>query len=1443
MAAGKLREIFSRVAPEGALAAVGDAEVLELDVRRAERRIYVTAQFTEFVGEKTRRDFARTAADAYGLQGVEISPRFPAECFCAGCFVELVGELRQTVPTVNGFFDGCECLPENGVLTLRLAHGGAELLHTAKCDRAIADLIRREFGVGFEVQFEEMPSSGQSPLGNGEQLQQAGARDAGTRPAAEKAKAEAAASASRPAQARGAASGPRKTAAVSGKVIYGKAIRNAPQPVGSVTEESGAVTLEGEVFGYDEHETRTGKLILRFSVTDYESSATIKLIGDPKRLAPIQEQVKNGSFVRVHGEASFDRYDNEVIVRALDINSAHRPEIMDSAPEKRVELHLHSNMSAMDAMTPVAEYVKRAAKWGHKAIAITDHGVAQAFPEAMNTAEALQKDGTDIKIIYGVEDYFVDDMAPAVSGNASMPFDGEFIAFDLETTGLNFEQDAITEIGAVRIVEGKVTESFDTFVDPGRPIPPNITQLTGITDDMVLGAPGEQEALAQFFAFCGEKAVLVAHNAPFDTGFIRAACARHGESFSYAAVDSVPICRALLTGAKNFKLDTVARFLELPPFNHHRACDDAKVLADIFVILLQKLRTEKEISNVSQINEGLGHIDIKKLPSYHQILLVKNKTGLKNLYKLISKAHLEYFYKHPRIPRSELNRLREGLIVGSACEAGELFRALVDGKTWEEIKKIASFYDYLEIQPIANNAFLVRSGRVADDEGLRELNRKIVRLGEELDIPVVATGDVHFIDERDKIFRQILLAAQGFHDADKQPPLYFRTTEDMLREFAYLGAEKAREVVIVNPNKLADEIDADIRPIPKGTYPPSLAGADEELQQITWSHAKEVYGDPLPQIVHDRLEKELDSIVKHGFAVLYMIAQKLVAKSESEGYLVGSRGSVGSSFVANMSGISEVNPLPPHYICSKCHHSEFFTDGSVGSGFDLPAEKCPECGEELLRDGHDIPFETFLGFEGDKSPDIDLNFSGEYQPRAHKYTEELFGRGHTFRAGTIASVAEKTAYGFVKKYEEENNLVLPRAEELRLAEGCTGVKRTTGQHPGGMIVVPQAYEVYDFTPVQHPADDTSSDTVTTHFDFNSLHDTILKLDNLGHDVPTLYKYLEIYTGIPVMSISMSDPEVYKLFTSTEPLGVKPDDIGSETGTLSLPEMGTRFVRQMLIDSQPKTFADLLQISGLSHGTDVWLGNAQDLIKNGTCTISEVIGTRDSIMIYLMHKGLEPKMAFKIMEIVRKGRATKLLTDEHFAAMRAHKVPEWYIDSCMKIKYMFPKAHAAAYVIAAIRLGWYKVHRPLEYYAAFFTVRGGDFDASVMTRGVEPVQQKIREIGLKGKEASAKEGDMLATLEIVRELYARGFSFLPVDVYRSDPVRFLVEDGKIRPPMTSLKGLGESVARGIAKARQQGEFISVDDMQTRGGVGKGVVEILNTYGALAGMPKTSQMSFF
>ncbi len=1221
------------------------------------------------------------------------------------------------------------------------------------------------------------------------------------------------------------------------EIILGKNFNDRLMKMSEVTQESGRVAILGDVGNVEFREIRGNRYICSFDMSDYTSSVTVKLFVQKDDYDLRAEQITDGLYFKVRGEAQFDKYARDLSIMATDILSMEKKIKMDEAEVKRVELHLHTQMSAMDAVTPVGKLVERAAKWGHKAIAITDHGVVQAFPDAYNAGRK-----NDIKILYGVECYLLDNEPPVVYKDSGQqdgyPIEGGFVVFDIETTGLNAGKDKITEIGAVSVEKGKIRDTFTTFVNPGIPIPKFITKLTGITDAMVADAPPIGQALEGFLEFVGDMP-LVAHNATFDTGFIKAAAAVEGKEPGNIIVDTLQMSRSMFPQLSKHKLNVVAKHLGVKLDNHHRAVHDATATAEIFIKCLQMLM-EKGAHTLDDVAEALsGHFDYKQANSYHTILLVKNFTGLKNLYKIISESHLNYFYKRPRVPKSLLLKYREGLIVGSACEAGELYGAMVMRKSAKEIERIAGFYDYLEIQPLGNNEFLVASGKIAGQEELKQLNRQIVQLGEKLDKPVVATCDVHFLDPQDEVFRRIMMYGQGYPDADKQAPLFFRTTEEMLEEFDYLGSKKAHEVVVENTNLIADMIE-EVIPIPQGTYAPSIDGAEQEIEDIAYANAYEMYGNPLPEIVSKRLKKELTSIIKNGFAVMYVVAEKLVSKSNEDGYIVGSRGSVGSSFAATMTGITEVNPLPPHYICKSCKYSEFITDGSVGSGFDLPEKDCPVCGTPLKGDGHDIPFETFLGFDGDKAPDIDLNFSGEYQAQAHKYTEVLFGKGNVFRAGTIASIADKTAYGFVKKYLDEKEFVVSNAEVNRLVRGCTGIKKTTGQHPGGIIVIPDKYDVYDFTPIQRPADDVKSDIITTHFDFHSLHDTILKLDILGHDDPTMIRMLEDLTGININDVPVNDEKVMGLFLSTQPLGIEPEDINSEVGTFALPEFGTRFVRQMLLDTKPKTFSDLLQISGLSHGTNVWLNNAQDLVRNDICTISEVIGTRDGIMVYLVYRGLPPKSAFKIMEDVRKGKG---LEPEYEEEMKAYSVPDWYIESCKKIKYMFPKAHAAAYVLSAVRIGWFKVYHPLAFYVAYFTVKADEFDAALTTHGKEKVCQEISELEKMGNSISAKDKNVLTILEVANEMYARGIEFLPVDLYKSAGTRFLIEGDGIRPPLNSLQGLGTTAANSIVEAREQGEFISIEDLRIRSKVSKTVIDILKQSGCLKGMPESSQMSLF
>jgi len=1222
-----------------------------------------------------------------------------------------------------------------------------------------------------------------------------------------------------------------------------------PTPLSEVSRVRGGGLFLGTVYSIETKESRTGdRLNLTVGISDGACGI------EARKSLPIEDggeggwlkKFKPGTHVAILGRIRQDKYDNETFIDIRGIKKIKKLEKPDEHPEKRVELHLHTNMSAMDAIITPQELVSTAIRWGHKAIAVTDHGNVQAFPEVMLALEGAKKadPNVNLKILYGMEAYFVNDTARCVFGPERPELDGEMVVFDTETTGFSNRACRLIEIGAVRIRGGEVVDSFASFINPECPIPESSTKVHGIVDDMVKDAPKEGEVIEKFLDFIGDS-VLIAHNASFDMGFIKVAAERIGRTVPNTYLDTVGLSRYLNTDLKNHKLDTIAKAYNLGDFEHHRAVADAEMLAKIVFEMFERLRSEGISDFEGMVRAMSANADPLVLPTHHMIIFAKNKEGLKNLYKLISYSYLDYYKRFPRIPKTVLEQYREGLIIGSACEAGELYKALLSDRSEEDIEEIASFYDYLEIQPLGNNLFQVSSDKsefasIQSIEDLKAINRRIYELGKKLGKPVCATCDAHFVNPEDEIYRRILMSGMKFPDADNPSTIYLRNTEEMLREFEYLGEEIAHEVVIENPNLIADMCE-EIRPIPKGRYEPNIPGAAEDLTESCWRRAHEWYGDELPEIVEKRLNKELTSIINNGFAVLYMIAVKLVAYSESLGYLVGSRGSVGSSFVATMSGISEVNPLPPHYRCLKCRHSEFITDGSVGSGFDLDDKACPVCGEMMYQDGHDIPFETFLGFFGDKSPDIDLNFSGDVQGKVHKYTEELFGEGHVFRAGTITGLADKTAWGYINKYLEERKIKIPKGQIGYMVTRIMGIKKTTGQHPGGIIVIPMEYDVYDFTPVQHPADDPKADTVTTHFQFSYLHDTILKLDELGHDMPTKYKMLEKYTNTSVLDVKMNDKSVYELFASTAPLGITPDDIGGcQLGTYGIPEMGTKFIQQVLLDAKPKNFADLLQISGLTHGTDVWLGNAQTLIKQGTCTISEVVGTRDGIMLYLIQHGMPDALSFDIMEAVRKGRGVKPEWEE---AMLQHGVPEWYIWSCKKIKYMFPKAHAAAYDMSAIRLGWYKIYYPMEFYAAFLTVAPGGFDGEIVAKGYKGVSAKIKEIEDKGNETTAKENEQLTTLYLVREAMARGVVFMNVDLNKSDATAFLPEDGKIRMPFNSLPGLGDTAAEKIIEARASYDLYSVEELRLRTGISKSVIEILRRNHVLDGMNETSQYTLF
>lgn len=1257
--------LFGEYIDQGIAAYFDSATVESIEASLSERSVSMLVSFPAPIDSAVIKKARAELIRVMNLHRLNLGIHFPPETFDINYMTNFVKEIYEHFPASRTILEGATYNLNGDRLTVELAANGKDVLVNLGCDKFIRQTIDRRFERLIAVEFVGNASA-QDDIKALEELQ----KKENQKLAVASPMANPVAASKVPAQKK-----PKEKtyddlpiSITNAKPLFGTLVKGKPKPIKECLPEDGEVVVWGDVFSLETRESKDGRYsIINFNITDYTSSYPVKVFGEKKKCEDLVENLKDGKTVLVRGSINMDTYMHTYLINARAVTEIEKIEKQDNAPEKRVELHLHTNMSAMDGMTSAKELVSRAIAWGHKAIAITDHGVVQAFPEACNTAAKA-----GIKIIYGMEGYLVDD---------------------------------------------------DAFYD----------------------------------------------------------------DYGFGVDDEIP-----------------AEYIE-------------------------KVRAEK---------------------TYHIIIIAKNTQGLKNLYKLITDSNLKFFKRRPRIPRHRLMQFREGLIIGSACEAGELYRALVDQKSDEDILRIASFYDYLEIQPNGNNAFMLRSQderyeRFKTVEDLENVDRQIIHIADKLGKMVVATCDVHFIDPGNAVFREILMTSMGFSDASQQAPLYFRTTEEMLAEFAYLGEETAKEVVITNPNKIADLCESGMTPFPRGTFPPSLEGADEDLTRICWERTKKDYGDPVPENVAKRLEKELKSIISNGFGVLYMIAQKLVQNSEEHGYYVGSRGSVGSSFVAHAAGISEVNPLPPHYICKKCKHSEFFMDGSVGSGYDLPPKDCPNCGIPMHRDGHDIPFETFLGFKGDKQPDIDLNFSGEYQFYAHRYTEELFGIDHTFKAGTIGTIADKTAYGFVKKWLEVKGITVNRAEEDRLTKGCTGVKRTTGQHPGGMVVVPASNDAEDFTPIQHPADDVSGGLRTTHFDFHSLHDTILKLDNLGHDVPTLYRHLEDSTGINVFDVDICDPKLYELLTSPEPLGVTAEEIGCETGTLSLPELGTPFVRGMLMEAKPKNFSDMLQISGLSHGTDVWLGNAQELIKNGTCTISEVIGTRDNIMVYLMHKGLEPDMAFKIMEIVRKGNATKLLTEAHIKAMKEHNVPDWYIDSCMKIKYMFPKAHAAAYVSAAMRLAWYKVYKPTEYYATYMTVRGEDLDTVAIMESRGAVKQLMNSILNKGHEATAKEENMYVAMQVVNEMMARGVEFLPIDLYKSHATVYKLEDGKIRLPFMSMAGTGESAAVALMKARDdgEGEYMSRDDLQQRAGISKSVMETLDACGALEGLPQSTQISFF
>ena len=1456
--AGKLIDIFQNckcVKEEKHLAA---GEVRSLAFGDNNTVMVVELGLHEVVSRKVIARAEKQIADTYGLDRVMIEPRYNMPGELSNAYIKsLYDDMAYRMPSAKGLLDHTKWEFADGALQIPMDEVSEK--HFANALRHLEARIQRELGRSCPVHAVRADAQDFAPAPEQEE-----SREEILHKAVEQA-AAAAAETPKPKKPRPAPQQhtgyqrPRAEKVREDDLIFGKLIQD---PIVSVNEAIAAydmVTIQGEVFFTDSkdiHSKKTGKdyVKIAFDMTDRTNSVRVSKFLAADKAGDTASKIKKGLYCTVQGKMVYDTFAKEMVLEPTGIVKAKKPERKDTYEGmKRVELHLHTNMSAMDGMSSTASLLCRAAKWGHRAMAITDHGVAQAFPEALHAQEGKQKDIIgDMKIIYGIEAYYINDenSISVVRGRSAEPLDGTFIVFDLETTGLNPASEEITEIAAVRVVEGEIRDSFQTYVNPHKPIPAEITELTGISDETVADAPDLDKAVPEFLKWAGEgQYPLVAHNAGFDRGFLRTACQRLGIEREFTSIDTLEMSRLMLPHMHKFKLNILAKELQVGPFEHHRASEDAAVLGRIYVKLLKRLREEMHAVTTADINPVLAATTdrknkLKNLPRYHFIILVKNQAGLRNLYQLISKSFLEYYNKRPIMPRSELIRHREGLIFGSACEAGEVFRALTKGEPWEEIKRLASFYDYLEIQPIGNNNFMIAKGMAKDEEQLRDWNRDILRLADELGKPCCATGDVHFLEPEDEAFRRILMAGQGFSDADNQAPLYFKSTDEMLKEFSYLGEDRAYEVVVKNTNMIADMCDV-IRPVPRENYPPHIDGCEDDLRNMCYEKAKRIYGDPLPEPVQARLDRELGSIIGNGYAVMYIIAQKLVTKSLADGYLVGSRGSVGSSLAAFMSDITEVNSLAPHYLCPDDKYLEWHEDYSCG--VDLPDKICPKCGKPLTKQGFNIPFETFLGFEGDKVPDIDLNFAGEYQSRIHWYTGEIFGHDHVFRAGTIGTVAEKTAFGYVKKYMEERGIECSRAEENRLAAGCTGVRRTSGQHPGGVVVVPKEIEIYDVCPIQHPADDPDSDIITTHFEYHSIDANLLKLDELGHDDPTIIKHLENLTGVNAQEIPLDDPETMSLFHSCKALKYKgenpdTDPILGDLGCVAVPEFGTKFVRGMVKETHPSTFAELVSISGLSHGTDVWLGNAAELVRKGI-PLSGCICCRDDIMNYLILQGVKPKLSFKTMESVRKGKG---LTEEMEAAMNEQHVPEWYIDSCKKIKYMFPKAHAVAYVMMAFRIAWFKVHRPLAFYSAYFSIRAKGFDASCMIKGDKVCLDKMTE--LRGKERdktiSAAEKDMMTTLEVCHEFYRRGFTFEPMDVYKSDATRFLVTETGLIPPFTSMPGIGEQAALSIVEERKNGKFLSAEELIVRcPKASKAVVELLEQIGALGSMPKTTQMTLF
>ena len=1422
--------------PEELVEALGRLVVVHAELDRETRTIRLDAQAEQYLAEKQLQALCRDIEKEYGLRELKLSVRYPASELPNMDFRDLAQVFIRAFSPSAAILAGAGYEVTDEAVVIRLkANGKDSILQNAK---KAEQFLRDRFGVSKKIEVEAHSN-----------LEGRALFEETARIRAEALKNAPAITASVPQGGAKASGGAASTPAEpTGALFYGRPFSGRPVRMEELNLDMFRVIVEGKVFAVQHRELKKrGAWVICFDMTDYTSSVRVNQFMEAAKAKPIIDNVQPGMWLRVQGKMSFDRYDNEMVLQPNAMEKIEAPKRRDTYPEKRVELHLHTTMSSMDALTDTGAAVKRAASWGHRAIAITDHGGAQSFPDAMKAASKAKVAGTDqnIKILYGCEGYYVNDVDDriAVHGEGDFSFDGEYVAFDLETTGLSSLHDTIIEIGAAIMKGNEVLSTFQTFVDPHRPLQPKIVDLTGINDQMLAGQPDISEAMPKFLEYVGSRP-LCAHNADFDIGFVTAACEKLGLPFHPTYVDTLILAQNLMPELGKYKLNIVADALSLPDFNHHRASDDA-ITCGYLLMRFFKMMQEQGLDSLQKINPRMEQLrsgsKILDRRARHIIVFAKNSIGLRNLYRLISYGNLKYFKRVPIMPKSELLQWREGLIIGSACEAGELFQAILNHKSWAELKRIASFYDFLEIQPICNNRFMLDKGLAEDEEELRGFNRTIVKLGEELGKPVVATGDVHFLDPEDEIFRHILLATKQMPDADRPLPLYLRTTDEMMEEFSYLGPEKAHEVVIENPNRIVDWCET-LRPVPHNLFAPKIENSVEDLKALVYGKLHRLYGETPPELVQKRVDTEMHDIISCHYDVIYMSAQKLVQNSLEHGYLVGSRGSVGSSIVAFMSGITEVNSYPPHYRCPQCKFTTFEVPADCACGADLPDAVCPKCGAKLDKDGFNIPFETFLGFGGDKVPDIDLNFSGEYQAKAHAYCVQMFGKTHVFRAGTIGTVAEKTAYGYAKKYLSERNKTVPKAEENRLALGCVNVKRTTGQHPGGLVVIPQENEIWDFCPVQHPADDKDSEWITTHFEYHSMEENLLKLDMLGHDDPTMIRMLEDMTGVDAQKIPLDDQDTMSIFTSSKVLGYENDPILGPVGSVAIPEFGTGFTRGMLQETQPTKFDTLIRLSGFSHGTDVWLGNARDLILSKTASVNDAIGCRDDIMLYLIKCGMPEKRSFKIMEAVRKGRG---LPDGAEEEMKAAGVPEWYIGSCKKIKYLFPKAHATAYVMMAFRIAWFKVHEPLAFYAAYFYRRSqkGGFDEGMMCHGIELVKKKLQEIK-EDEDSSAKDDDLFTTLEVCYEFYLRGFTFAPIDIYHSHATKFQIEAGQLRPPFVAVAGLGETAAWDLMNAREGREFLSVEEFADAcPKVSKTLIDQLQSAGAFGDLPLTSQLTLF